>query len=63
METFVVRLWVSATPDEPEDDLRGTVQRVSSGKEERFRDSAQLISILSRPTVEDDVNHESALSD
>jgi hypothetical protein len=63
METFVVRLWVASSPDEPVDDLRGTVQRVSSGQEERFHDADQLIAIMSRRTAEEGVGHDRAFSD
>jgi len=45
MRTYVVKVWVPAAGEPPED-LRGTVLDVTAGVERPFTDQADLISVL-----------------
>jgi hypothetical protein len=48
METFVVRVW-SPVAGEHEEGLRGVVEHVSSGVNDRFRNVEELVSFLRSP--------------
>lgn len=46
METYLVRIWRSALPDAPRDDVRGFVERVGDDEPQPFVGVEQLISLL-----------------
>jgi hypothetical protein len=46
MDTFVVRVWGPMADGGEEAGLRGVVERVASGRSERFRSVDELVSFL-----------------
>jgi hypothetical protein len=52
MDTFVVRVWGPMADEEGETSLRGVVEHIASGRSDRFRTAAELVSFLRMPYPE-----------
>jgi hypothetical protein len=46
VQTFVLRLWINAPADDPDDGLRGFLDEVSTGRSFFFRGPGELLALL-----------------
>jgi hypothetical protein len=57
VETFVIRLWRPAEPDDDAEHhrLRGVAEHVSTGERQAFRSASELLAFLKAPL---EINHQ-----